>query len=75
MHKYKTLFIDDLCVDSNKRGMNIGSSLISYVKDFAKKINCHDVTLNVWEGNDNAKEFYKRMGFFVKEYQMEIIID
>ena len=31
---YKTLFIDDLCVDSNKRGMNIGSSLISYVKDW-----------------------------------------
>ena len=31
------------------------------------------MTLNVWEGN-NAREFYDKMGMFVKETQMEIIL-
>ena len=57
------------------RGLHIGSSLIDYVKAYAKKIGCYEVTLNVWEGNDNAKKFYNNMGFKVKETQMEIILD
>lgn len=75
MQKIKTLFIDDLCVDENCRGEKVGKRLFEYVKEFAKDNGCYDVTLNVWAGNDNAIAFYKKMGMFVKETQMEILVN
>lgn len=74
MHRFKTLFIDDLCVDHKLRGQNIGRTLFEYVLKFAKEHDCYDLTLNVWEGNDGAKSFYEKMGMFPKETQMEIIL-
>ena len=74
MHQFTTLFIDDLCVDQNARGRQIGKKLYQHVLKFAKEKGCYDVTLNVWEGNDNARAFYEKMGMFVKETQMEVIL-
>ena len=74
MKDFKTLFIDDLCIDENCRGQHIGKTLFDYVKAYAKDQGCYDITLNVWEGNDNARRFYEKMGMFVKETQMEIRI-
>lgn len=74
MHDIKTLYIDDLCVDESVRGAHIGKALYEYVLKYAKELGCYDVTLNVWEGNDNARAFYEKMGMFVKETQMEIIL-
>ena len=71
MTDIKTLYIDDLCVDSNARGRHIGTTLFDYVMDFAKQTGCYTVTLNVWEGNDGARHFYEKMGMFVRETQME----
>ena len=50
------------------------SLLFDYVKEYAKARGCYDVTLNVWEGNANARAFYEKKGMFVKETQMEIIL-
>ena len=63
---FKTLYIDDLCVDENKRGLSIGKALYLYALDYAKSINCHNITLHVWEGNDSAKAFYEKMGMTVQ---------
>lgn len=73
MKPMKTLYIDDLCVDEGCRGQHVGTILFDYVKQFAREQGCYDITLNVWEGN-NAREFYDKMGMFVKETQMEIIL-
>lgn len=75
MRKVKSLFIDDLCVDENCRGARVGQKLFDFVKEFAKSNGCYDLTLNVWAGNDNAVAFYNKMGMFVKETQMELILD
>ncbi len=75
MVPHKSLFIDDLCVDKNIRSKGVGKALFDYVKQEAKKMGCYEVTLNVWEGNDSAIAFYKKMGMQVKEYQMEYILD
>lgn len=75
MVPHKSLFIDDLCVDKNIRSKGVGKALFDYVKQEAKKMGCYEVTLNVWEGNDSAISFYKKMGMQVKEYQMEYILD
>lgn len=75
MIQFKSMFIDDLCVDSNTRGMHVGYHLFEFVKEEAKRLGCYEVTLNVWEGNDSARAFYEKMGMKVKETQMEFILD
>ncbi len=74
MRDFKTLFIDDFCVDSACRGQHVGKALFDFALQYAKSQDCYDVTLNVWEGNDNARAFYEKMGMFPKETQMEILV-
>ena len=68
----KILYIDDLCVDETARGKHIGSALFEFVRDYAKSIGCHAITLNVWEGNDSAIRFYQNMGMHPQKIGMEI---
>lgn len=70
----KTLYIDDICIDETVRGKHIGTALFEYVRDYAKSIGCYNVTLNVWEGNDSALSFYRKMGMQVQKTGMEMII-
>ena len=70
----RSLYIDDLCVDENARGMHVGKSLYDYVLDYARKNGCYSVTLNVWEGNNNARAFYDRMGFAVQKTILEKVL-
>lgn len=72
---FKSLFIDDLCVDQHARGQHIGESLFEYVKNEAKRMGCYEVTLNVWAGNTSAEKFYEKMGMKTKERQMEYILE
>ena len=74
MVPFKSLLIDDLCVDKQTRGQHIGESLFEYVKQQAKELGCYEVTLNVWAGNTSAERFYEKMGMKTKERQMEYIL-
>lgn len=71
---HKTLHIDDLCIDEAHRSQGIGKLLCDYAMDYAKKIGCYNVTLNVWEGNDNAKTFYDNLGFEPYRTSLERIL-
>ena len=70
----KTLYIDDICVDEQQRGHHIGQALYAFVRDYARSIGCYNITLNVWEGNDPAYNFYKSMGMRVQKTGMETIL-
>ena len=74
MIQFRSLFIDDLCIDKQARGQHIGECLFEYVKQEAKKLGCYEVTLNVWTGNTPAEKFYEKMGMKTKERQMEYIL-
>lgn len=74
MVQFKSLFIDDLCVDKNTRGQHIGEKLFEHVKNEAKRLGCYEVTLNVWAGNTSAEKFYEKMGLKTKERQLEYIL-
>ena len=74
MVPFKSLYIDDLCVDASVRGQHIGKSLFDFVKAEAKQRGCYEVTLNVWTGNATAERFYEKMGMKTKERQMEYIL-
>ena len=67
----KTLYIDDLCVDENRRGQHIGSALYDYAVIYAKEIGCQFLTLNVWCGNDGAMRFYENAGLTKRNIMME----
>ena len=56
------------------RRQHVGRMLYEYVLQYAKDQGCYDVILNVWEGNDSAHAFCEKMGMFVKEIQMEVLL-
>ena len=67
----KELYIDDLCVDENRRGQHIGSALYDYAVCYAKEIGCAFLTLNVWCGNESAIKFYEHAGMTPRNITME----
>lgn len=71
---YTSLYIDDLCVDEKCRHMRIGEALYKYALEFARENGCYNITLNVWEGNDDAKKFYQKMGLSVQKTTLEQIL-
>ena len=74
LQNIKTLYVDDICVDEKARGKHVGRALYKYVRDYAKSIGCNNITLNVWEGNEAALNFYRNMGMKVQKTTMEIIL-
>ena len=74
LRESQSLYMDDLCVDEDYRGQHVGKALCDYVVAFARERRCYDITLNVWEGNDRAREFYQKMGFGVRKCVMERIL-
>ena len=71
---FTTLYIDDLCVDEQSRGMHVGRSLYEHVLEFAKEQGCYNVTLNVWSCNESAMRFYEKCGLQVQKIGMEKIL-
>ena len=67
----KELYIDDLCVDENRRGQHIGSVLYDYAVAYAREIGCSFLTLNVWCGNRGAMKFYENAGLTPRNITME----
>ena len=67
----KELYIDDLCVDENRRGQRIGSILYDHTVAYAKEIGCAFLTLNVWCGNEGAMRFYENAGLTPRSITME----
>ncbi len=70
----KTLYIDDICVDEEARGRQIGKKLYTYVKEFAREKGFYNITLNVWELNEGARKFYETCGLHVQKTGMEQIL-
>lgn len=70
----KTLYIDDLCVDENRRGQHIGKSLYEHVLTYAKENGFYNVTLNVWSLNESAMKFYEACGLVPQKIGMEKIL-
>ena len=72
--KHKYFYIDDFCVDEKHRKNHLGSTLFKYVVEEAKKLDCYEIVLACWEGNDDARKFYEKMGMKVRKTTFELII-
>jgi len=58
----KSLYLDDLYVKEDKRGLKIGSALLKAIFEVAKNENCKRVRWQVSSWNKPAIEFYKKCG-------------
>lgn len=70
----KELYIDDLCVDEHYRGRGIATALYRHTVGYARQRGCHNVTLNVWEGNSGAMAFYRKMGMQTQKTKLETVL-
>jgi len=66
--------IDDLYIEAAYRGLGLGSQVMIFLEDYARKNNIKRLQLHAEENNTKAQEFYKRnkyigmtMEFFIKE--------
>lgn len=65
-------YIDDFCVTKNYKRNGIGKLLFKHVINFAKEKEVSSIRLNVWEFNEDAFEFYKKMGMSTRNRIMEL---
>ena len=49
-------------MDEKSRKQGVGKRLFAAVEALARELQCYDLTLNVWEGNDAARAFYDNLG-------------
>ena len=57
----KSLYLDDLYVKPEYRGMNIGKALLEKIVAVAKEEKCKRMRWQVLDWNSTAIEFYKKM--------------
>ncbi len=74
MTDIRTLYIDDICVDSRARGRHVGKTLYGHVIQYAREQGFYNVTLNVWTCNPGAMKFYEAMGLVPQKIGMEKIL-
>ena len=71
MKRQKTLYIDDFCVDEKHRKQGIGETLFEFLVHEAERLNCDEITLNSWVGNEPANAFYEKMGMKARSSILE----
>ena len=74
MQYRKILHIDAIGIDEKYRRNGVGTQLINYIIDLAKKEKCTDLQLSVNEENTEAIKLYEKIGMRVKNisYSMKI---
>ena len=71
----KELYIDDLCVDEAARGRGVATALFRHVTAVAKAEGADFITLNVWQGNENALRFYEKMGMKPRKTTLDLPLE
>jgi GNAT superfamily N-acetyltransferase len=69
----KAIDLDDLYVKDEYRKQNIGTQLLNAVIRFAKEHHCKSVRWLVSRWNENAVNFYKKMGAVVDDTEMTCV--
>ncbi|XP_057440967.1 glucosamine 6-phosphate N-acetyltransferase-like [Lotus japonicus] len=64
--------VEDVVVDSNVRGKQLGKKIINFLTDHARSVGCYKVILDCSVEN---KLFYEKCGFKQKEIQMAMYFD
>jgi GNAT superfamily N-acetyltransferase len=69
----KGLYLDDLYVKEKYRQLNIGKNMLNAVIQYAKEHQCKSVRWLVSKWNENAINFYKKIGAVVDDTDMPCV--
>lgn len=67
----KVAHIEDVVVDKDYYGMQIGRKLINHCVDYAKTRGCYKVILDC---SEDVKQFYEKCGFIDKGFMMAVYL-
>lgn len=71
----RSLYIDDLCVETQVQGKGIGRQLFQFAMAYAKANGFYNVTLHAWQCNPSAMAFYEAMGLQTQYTCLEWIVN
>lgn len=71
MYSYPFIYIEAVVIKEEYKNHKIGTKLYEELEKIAKKKKITKIELNVWSFNNNAIEFYKTLGFKVKNMKLE----
>ncbi|WP_047985643.1 GNAT family N-acetyltransferase [Ornithinibacillus californiensis] len=57
---YQSVYVHQLGVNATKRGKGYGSFLMKEIEKLAKEHEIHQIELDYWSNNEEAKNFYKK---------------
>lgn len=60
---YKSLHVVHISLNEFSKNKGYGTKLMSFVEDFAKRNSIGKIELDYWNNNEDAKNFYKKLGF------------
>jgi len=63
------IILEDLIIKKDYRGHGLGTRLLNYAMEYARKKDFKRITLLTDQGNEEAHKFYKRHGFFESAMQ------
>ena len=61
-HAKKTLYLEDIYISSDHRRHGIGKIFMEKLKEIAKENDCHRMEWVVLDWNQNAIDFYEKLG-------------
>jgi len=69
----KAIYLDDLYVKDEYRQQNIGTKLLNTVVEYAREQQCKSIRWLVSRWNENAINFYRKMGAETEDTEMPCI--
>lgn len=69
------LYVGELVVDPQYEGRGVGRALIDAVVDHARHEGLTTITLDTGAANNNARAFYKRLGFDEEDVKLTKRVD
>lgn len=67
-------YLEELVVTESMRGKGVAFALVTVFREWAENQGANCIDLNVWQNNDVAIAFYRRMGFEGKQSLMSLQI-
>jgi len=73
-HQRTTLFVQAMCVNAASRRRGVGRALMGGLRAAAAERGITSITLDVWDFNAEAREFYETMGFQPEQHILSLAL-
>ena len=73
--QHECAMIDNLVVDTKRRGQGVGSVLLRAAKQWAQAKGLKFLQTSIWVANAGAKQFYEKHGFQTLNQKIELALD